>query len=120
MISEHEVATVVSSLKENYSKWVTVPRPENQQTARDLGMSSKAILHYICQHLSPQNYVDGPLKDTSQHGYSGDVWIFGLTIRDIECYLKVQRQTDWDCWISIHESKHSIHYFFVDSRRTEI
>lgn len=63
-----------------------IPRPENNQTIRDLGFTRKNVEAEILA-LSADDYCEGPLPDRDR---PGSVWIFGRRINGKEIYIKLK------------------------------
>ncbi len=89
--------------------WHLSPRPKNYKTLSPLNMNEDDIFDKIYKNISLHNYSSEPLSDNLIPPVKGNIWIFGLMINDINCYLKFQdKPTGIIMWISIHEQKHPL------------
>ncbi|MFT8477493.1 MAG: hypothetical protein ABF682_08815 [Liquorilactobacillus sp.] len=65
----------------------------------------------MCNSLTWQNYISGPIADNHQPPVPGNIWIFGLDIDNLSCYLKFQdKPSGTVLWISLHEAEHPLYF----------
>lgn len=94
--------------------WNLSPRPKNYKTLSALNMNEDDIFDKIYTNISLYNYSSGPLSDNHTPPVKGDIWIFGIMINGISCYLKFQdKPTGIIMWISIHEQEHTLAFPYL-------
>lgn len=87
------------------------PRQKNLLTLAKIGLGQDAVFDEIYQRISIDDYVDGPVADDK--GRPGNIWIFGMTISEVNCYLKFQeKNNNVIFWISIHEAEYPLKFPF--------
>ena len=63
--------------------------------------------------LTWKNYISGPIADNHQPPVPSDVWVFGLDINGLSCYLKFQdRPSGVVIWISLHEAEYPLYFTY--------
>ncbi|WP_137625595.1 hypothetical protein [Lactiplantibacillus pingfangensis] len=115
MTTEDDAREIVRNIKSRRQKWAVSAREKNEQLVSILAVTQEEILNEIYSRLTWINYSSGPMADTSRRHRQGNVWIFGLTISDIDCYLKFQDRPDANglvMWISIHEAERPLYFPF--------
>lgn len=63
-----------------------IPRPKNNQTILDLGLTKQNIRETILE-LAVMDYVRGPEADRDRQG---EVWVFGKQVAQKEVYIKLK------------------------------
>lgn len=105
----NEIKEIITIIRERRSEWKLSPRKKNINTLISLGMDEEIIFDTINEQLEYQDYVSGPEPD--KRSIPGEVWIFGLTISNEECYLKFQdRPSGIVMWISIHKALYPLSF----------
>jgi hypothetical protein len=108
-----EIQNIVNKIKSRRDTWVLSTRSKNLRTLSALGMDSDVLFDDIYHQLSWRNYNSGPLMDDHTPPIPGDIWVFGLKISDLDCYLKFQDKPNGVIfWISIHEQEYSMNLPF--------
>ena len=106
-----DIQELILKIKNKREIWQLSPRPKNYKTLSDLGMDEDDIFDKIYENISLSNYSSGPLPDNHISPVKGDIWIFGLVIVGVNCYLKFQdKPTGIIMWISIHEQEHTLDF----------
>lgn len=117
MISEDDARDIVNTIKDRRRTWRVSHREKNEEFASTIGNAGEGvyekIFDEIFNNLTWIDYSSGPFPDASRRHIPGDVWIFGLKIFEIECYLKFQdRPSGRVMWISIHEAERPLSFPF--------
>lgn len=120
MISEDDARDIVSTIKARRRTWRVSHREKNEEFASIIGNAGdtdegihEKVFDEIFNNLTWTDYSSGPFPDTSRRHIPGNVWIFGLKIFEIECYLKFQdRASGRVMWISIHEAERALSFPF--------
>lgn len=102
MTKPEEIKLVISKIKSKRQRWNFVPRPKNFMILNELGISQELLFDEIFKNITWRNYYRGPLTDNHTPKWPGDIWIFGLEIMNINCYLKISDMPNDIYWISIH------------------
>lgn len=109
--TQEEIEEILEKIRKRKSKWVLSPRHKNLSTLMALGVDNITMFNIIDDKLSWRDYCEGPEPDN--HHIPGDIWIFGLTIDDHQCYLKFQDRPDETVmWISIHDAEHPVELLY--------
>ncbi|AYM01874.1 hypothetical protein D8911_02285 [Levilactobacillus brevis] len=113
MTEPNEVRAIVANIKAKRSNWRVSKRDKNRELVSILAVPQSEILDMIYSDLSWHNYSSGPKADNHTPQLPGDIWIFGLTISGIDCYLKFQdRPSGVVMWISIHPVEYPLNMPF--------
>lgn len=113
MTNPDEIQKIVKKIKDRRDSWVLSTRSKNLRTLSVLGMDKDILFDSICHQLSWRDYHSGPLVDDHTPPIPGDIWVFGLRISELNCYLKFQDKPNGVIfWISIHEQEYSINLPF--------
>lgn len=105
------IEQIIEDIKARRNSWQLSNRPKNSRTLMRLGIDSGLVFDEIAQRLSYRDYVRGPESDDHQPPIPGAVWVFGLVISDVVCYLKFQdRPTGVVMWISIHQAEQPLYF----------
>jgi len=105
MTEPAEIRKVVSSIKARRNDWIISERRKNDTLPRMLAIPKSEILDIIFNVLNWRDYSSGPEDDKNK--IPGKIWIFGLTISEIDCYLKFQdRPSGVIVWISVHPAEY--------------
>ncbi|WP_461243385.1 hypothetical protein [Secundilactobacillus muriivasis] len=105
MTNQSDVEAILVSIKNRRKLWRLSSRRINLITLSLIGFTETSVLDEIYTKLTYQNYVSGPELDNHQPPRPGEVWIFGLTISGIQCYLKFKDKPDHTVfWISLHQA----------------
>ena len=67
-------------------------RKKNMDTFAMLGITATGCLEYLRQ-LTYKNYLSGP-SDDRDTGEEKCVWEFGITIRELDIYIKIKHRTE--------------------------
>jgi hypothetical protein len=84
-------------------------RGKNTQALLELEIKPIERDKYL-ESLQPIDYCEGPLEDGLYHG--PDMWVFGLTVKGKEVYIKIsmgRTGTSVIC-ISFHIAEHALKY----------
>jgi hypothetical protein len=91
---------------------ISTIRDKNIETITKLELDYEDIKDELMA-LTPLNYCEGPLKDTK---ITGDLWVFGKTIKSREVYIKLKIWGDSSCQqlrvLSFHIAEQKIKYCF--------
>ena len=113
MIEKEIIKEKLISIKQRRTTWEMSNRRKNTITLTKLGINIDVMLTEICEGLRWDDYVSGPELDNHASPIPGDVWVFGMTISEIDCYLKFQdKPSGVVLWISIHEAEKPLHFPF--------
>ncbi|RRK09759.1 hypothetical protein D1831_10915 [Lactiplantibacillus garii] len=106
-----QVKAVVALIKAHRNKWRISHRGKNLVAMAALGIDLDQILNEIYCGITWQDYVSGPEAD--RNGIPGPIWVFGMVIEEVECYLKFQiKRGNIIFWISTHPAEYPLHYPF--------
>ncbi|MBP5840034.1 hypothetical protein J8138_11390 [Lactiplantibacillus plantarum] len=113
MSQEEDAKAIVALIKLKRNNWQISHRAKNYSAAVTLGMDLDGILDSIYQQITWRDYVNGPMADNHHPRIPGDVWLFGIDIENIECYLKFQiKGANIIFWISTHPAEYPLEYPF--------
>ncbi|KJW13752.1 hypothetical protein [Levilactobacillus spicheri] len=108
---EAEVKQVIALVKSNREKWRMSHRRKNMAAMVTLGIDRDEILNEIYAKITWLDYVSGPENDNHTPPIPGPIWVFGLNLEDVECYLKFQiKNENIIFWISVHPAEHALVY----------
>lgn len=108
---EAEVREVIALIKRERARWQISHRAKNLQAMVELGIDLDQTLEEIYNHITWQDYVSGPEDDNHNPIIPGPVWVFGMELEEIECYLKFQvKSSRIIFWISVHPAKYPLNY----------
>lgn len=111
LASREEIKRVIKDIRNRRNKWVLSRRPKNMATLANLAIQETLALDIIYNKISWQDYISGPETDGHPRPIPGDIWVFGLIIENVECYLKFQdRPNGGVVWISLHDAKYPMNY----------
>ncbi|MCH4009188.1 hypothetical protein [Companilactobacillus sp.] len=115
MINQEAIESVINRIKRKKYTWKMSQRVENLNTLSKLKLTQQEVFNYIFDVLTWTDYISGPEMDRHYPPIPGEVWIFGLEINHVNTYLKFQDRTDGIIfWISIHEARFPLHYYFSE------
>lgn len=87
-----------------------IARPVNTNFLRDIGWNYKSLSSFLEEELCEDDYIKGPEND--HNGESGEIWVFGKSIKSKEVYIKIKIISD-DCkCLSFHEATNPLNYHF--------
>lgn len=111
MATKEEIENILNDIKLRRSLWRLSTRQKNLETLSNLGIDSVAVFDIIYNVLTWQDYISGPEQDNHEPPIPGNIWKFGLTIEDVDCYLKFQDKPNRIVmWISIHEAQFPLEF----------
>lgn len=111
MAEKQEIEDTLNNIKNRKDLWKLSTRRKNLETLFRLGIDENAVFDTIYNNLTWQDYVSGPEEDNHVPPIPGNIWKFGLTIENIECYLKFQDRPDQlVMWISVHEAQYPLKF----------
>lgn len=111
MTSVKDVKAIVNALRSRRDSWRLSTRRINLLTLDRLSMTDKIAFGTIYDRLEWRDYVSGPVADNHPQPIPGDVWVFGLTIGDVPCYLKFQdKPSGVILWLSLHETTKPLNF----------
>lgn len=106
-----EIRRLLTKIKAKSNRWQLSPRPKNIELMKTAGASKKDIFERIYHDINWQDYLAGPEADNHVIPIPGDVWVFGMDLFGVPCYLKFQdRPTGVVVWISIHQASYPFQY----------
>ncbi len=112
--SKLEIEQVLNTIRRFRSNWYLSKRSKNYLTLQRLGIGPQVAFDEIYTRLSWQDYISGPECDRHVPPVPGQVWVFGLTIEDCQCYLKFQlRPNKMVIWISLHQAEYPLKYPYL-------
>ena len=114
MISKEEVELFLSRFNQKVKVFGLLfrdDRGKNMQTLLELEITPK-YREDIITHLSPVDYVDGPVEDTLHK--MGEMWIFGKEVKGRDVYIKISTgmSNSGAICISFHIAERHIRYKF--------
>ncbi len=114
MISKEEVELFLSRFNQKVKVFGLLfrdDRGKNMQTLLELEITPK-YREDIITHLSPDDYVDGPVEDTLHK--MGEMWIFGKEVKGRDVYIKISTgmSNSGAICISFHIAERHIRYKF--------
>jgi len=110
---EEEAKAIVALIKSNRNKWQISHRAKNYSAAVTLGIDLDGILDGIYQKITWRDYVEVPMADNHHPRIPGDIWRFGMSLENTECYLKFQiKSGNIIFWISTHPAEYPLSYPF--------
>ncbi len=113
MGQKNEIKSVITFIRNYRNNWRISKRGKNLASMTTLGIDLDEILNEIYLNINWQDYVSGPEEDNHDPKIPGNIWIFGMKIEDIECYLKFQiKDNNIIFWISVHPAQYELHYPF--------
>ena len=113
LVTRTEIIGIIDSVILRRDFWTLSGRQKNIQALQKLGLDAQAAFDEIYDNLSWKDYIAGPLKDNHPQPIPGDIWILGLRIENIECYLKFQdHQSKRIILISLHPAEFPLYYPF--------
>ncbi len=90
-LKRKDAKAIVALIKLKRNNWQISHRAKNYSAAVTLKfMDLDGILDSIYQQITWRDYVNGPMADNHHPRIPGDMWLFGIDIENIECYLKFQ------------------------------
>jgi len=99
------IKAVISDIRIRRRQWLLSRRAKNIETLTILAMQESVVFDLIYERLTWRDYLAGPEPDNHSNAIPGSIWVFGLTIEGIPCYLKFQdRPNGVVMWISIHQA----------------
>ncbi|MCH5463433.1 hypothetical protein L3V66_11860 [Secundilactobacillus sp. HBUAS58055] len=102
-----DIEKILETIRNRRSQWRLSLRRKNLLGLAALGIDEDIAFDVIYQNLKYQDYVSGPEADNK--GVPGNVWIFGLNISDVLCYLKFQdKPSGIVMWISLHPAEYPL------------
>lgn len=109
-----EVEQFLSEFKARLSIWGVTVREDRRKNFKTLSALdiTPAYRINVLKELSVKDYCDGPLTDTLNKG--PDLWVFGISIKNKEIYIKVSlglTHSRVDC-ISFHLAEYPLRYPF--------
>ena len=111
LTSVDDIKNIIKDIQDRREQWQLSPRRKNLLTLDSLGIDQNVAFDMIYNLLSWQNYISGPMPDDHPTPVPGNIWIFGLDIDNLSCYLKFQdRPSGVVMWISLHEAEHPLHF----------
>lgn len=111
MAGREEIENILQDIKTRRNLWSLSSRYKNLETLSRLGIDDSAVFDIIYDNLTWRDYISGPEADNHVPPIPGNIWKFGLTIENIDCYLKFQDKPDRIVmWISIHEAEYPLEF----------
>ncbi|QYH54159.1 hypothetical protein [Liquorilactobacillus nagelii] len=111
MTSVDDIKNIIVSIQNRREQWRLSTRQKNLLTLSRLGIDQEVAFDRIHDLLTWKNYISGPIADNHQPPVPSDVWVFGLDINGLSCYLKFQdRPSGVVIWISLHEAEYPLYF----------
>jgi hypothetical protein len=114
MVTKEEVETFLSLFVQKAKVFGIVfrdDRGKNMQTLLELEITPK-YREDVIMNLDPDDYLEGPIKDTLHK--KGDMWVFGKGVNGKDVYIKISMgiSNSSTVCISFHIAEHRIKYKF--------
>ncbi|WP_051200173.1 type II toxin-antitoxin system MqsR family toxin [Butyrivibrio sp. FCS006] len=94
----------IKLILEDHNKFHFAKRKKNMDTLARLGITPAGCISYI-NELTYKNYLSGP-SDDRDTGDKACVWEFGMTIQEMDVYIKIKHIPIDDLLaISFHEKE---------------
>jgi hypothetical protein len=108
-MNKNDVKNFLTEFKTNMSAFgiIYANRDKNTQTLADLEITAK-FRDSVLSNLLIENYCEGPLKN-DQFG-TNPMWVFGVTVKKHEIYIKITILPTKAFCISFHISEHPLKY----------
>ncbi|MFC6290153.1 hypothetical protein [Levilactobacillus angrenensis] len=116
-----DVKGIVNDIRSRRDSWQLSTRRINLLTLQRLNMTDEIVFGIIYDRLTWQDYVSGPEADNHPRPIPGDIWIFGLTIGGLPCYLKFQdKPSGLILWLSVHATTKPLHFPYRSQQSKEV
>lgn len=93
----------------------TLVRRRDQKAAnllRELGWTHTILFDHLKHHLEIHHYLKGPEADNDVTKNDGEIWTFGITIENIDVYVKIKTLPNGCKCLSFHPKEYEFNFPF--------